>query len=174
MNFYTLTYDADLPAAQQVNIPTNTDYKLGIKVRRNGEIQTLSPDSVKLYTGETYTVEPTTFSVGESSSLTSDTGAVLILAMETATADIAGQVVDARNVFVEVSYDDGTTWSKFEPLDGSVRVNDRSAGTNNYIAFTQLKNPNRKWELYNAGVPTGDTSQTLKMPSVVRFVINGP
>ena len=50
MNFYTLTYDADLPAAQQVNIPTNTDYKLGVKVRRNGQIQNLNPESVTLGT----------------------------------------------------------------------------------------------------------------------------
>lgn len=48
MNFYTLTYDADLPAVQQVNVPTNTDYKVGIKVKRNGEIQSLSPDNVTL------------------------------------------------------------------------------------------------------------------------------
>lgn len=48
MNFYTLTYDANLPTKQQINVPTNTDYKLGIKVRRNGEIQNLSPESVTL------------------------------------------------------------------------------------------------------------------------------
>lgn len=48
MKLYTLTYDCNTPTKQQVNIPTNTDYKLGIKVRRNGEIQNLSPDSVTL------------------------------------------------------------------------------------------------------------------------------
>lgn len=32
MNFYTLTYDDSRPAKQQVNIPTNSDYKIGIKV----------------------------------------------------------------------------------------------------------------------------------------------
>lgn len=50
MNFYTLTYDANLPTKQQINVPTNTDYKVGIKVRRNGEIQNLSPNSVMLGT----------------------------------------------------------------------------------------------------------------------------
>lgn len=48
MKLYTLTYDCNTPTKQQVNIPTNTDYKLGIKVRRNGEIQNLSPESVTL------------------------------------------------------------------------------------------------------------------------------
>lgn len=172
MKLYTLTYDCNTPTKQQINVPTNTDYKLGIKVRRNGEIQKLSPESVKLGTGETYTIEPTNLSVGQSSSLTGDSSAVNVAGNNT--SDIAGQVVDARNVFVEVTYDDGATWSKFTPLAGNVKVNDRSAGTNNYIAFTQLNNPNRKWELYNAGVPTGETSQTLTMPSVVYFVILGP
>lgn len=32
MNFYTLTYDDSLPTLQQLNVPTNTDYKVGIKV----------------------------------------------------------------------------------------------------------------------------------------------
>ena len=172
MKLYTLKYDCNRPTKQQINIPTNTDYKVGVKVRRNGEMQTLSPDGVKLYTGETYTVEPTNLSVGQSSSLTSYASAVNVLGQNT--SEVAGQVVDARNVFVEVSYDDGATWSKFEPLDGSVSVNDRSAGTNNYIAYTRLTNPNRKWELYNAGVPSGQTVQTLKIPSVVWCVIAGP
>lgn len=48
MNFYTLTYDANLPTKQQINVPTNTDYKLGVKVVRNGEILDLDPEDVTL------------------------------------------------------------------------------------------------------------------------------
>lgn len=48
MNFYTLTYDANLPTAQQINVPTNTDYKLGVKVRSNGELLDLGPADVTL------------------------------------------------------------------------------------------------------------------------------
>lgn len=48
MNFYTLTYDANLPTKQQVNIPTNTDYKIGVKVVRNGELLDLNPEDVTL------------------------------------------------------------------------------------------------------------------------------
>lgn len=43
MNFYTLTYDVDLPAVQQVNVPTNSDYKIGMKVKRNGSVQSIKP-----------------------------------------------------------------------------------------------------------------------------------
>ena len=48
MKLYTLEYDCNKPAVQQINVPTNTDYKVGVKIRRNGEIQSLSPDSITL------------------------------------------------------------------------------------------------------------------------------
>ena len=48
MKFYTLDLDCNAPVTQQLNVPTNTDYKLGVKVIRNGEIQNLSPDSITL------------------------------------------------------------------------------------------------------------------------------
>ena len=50
MKFYTLTYDANLPTKQQVNIPTNTDYKIGVKVVKNGELLDLDPTDVTLGT----------------------------------------------------------------------------------------------------------------------------
>ena len=43
MRFITLTFDANCPTVQQVNIPTNTNYKVGMKVKRNGEVQSISP-----------------------------------------------------------------------------------------------------------------------------------
>lgn len=52
MKFNTLIFDANLPTTQQVNVPTNTDYKVGMKVKRNGEIQQLGPDEITIYTGE--------------------------------------------------------------------------------------------------------------------------
>ena len=53
MKFNTITYDANLPTVQQVNVPTNTDYKVGIKVKRNGEFQQLDPDEITIYAGDT-------------------------------------------------------------------------------------------------------------------------
>lgn len=50
MNFYTLTYDANLPTKQQINVPTNTDFKVGVKVKRNGELLNLDPADVTLGT----------------------------------------------------------------------------------------------------------------------------
>lgn len=67
MNFYTSTYDLNNPTTTQVNVPTNTSYRVGLKFKRNGEIQnlqttevmfgTLSADAEKTNGYITYTTE---------------------------------------------------------------------------------------------------------------------
>lgn len=44
MKFYNLKFNANAPATQQINIPTNTDYKLGIKVTKDGKELELKAD----------------------------------------------------------------------------------------------------------------------------------
>lgn len=46
MNFYTLDYDCNTPTTQQINVPTNTDYKVGVKVKKDGEVVNISPENV--------------------------------------------------------------------------------------------------------------------------------
>ena len=46
MNFYTSTYDLNNPTTTQVNVPTNTSYRVGLKFKRNGEIQNLQTTEV--------------------------------------------------------------------------------------------------------------------------------
>lgn len=48
MKFYTLEYNANLPTRQQVNIPTNTDYRIGVKVTKNGEVLDIDPSEITL------------------------------------------------------------------------------------------------------------------------------
>lgn len=48
MKIYTLDFDCNTPTKQQINVPTNTDYKIGVKVVRNGEILDLDPEDVTL------------------------------------------------------------------------------------------------------------------------------
>ena len=43
MRFITITFDANCPTIQQVNVPTNTDFRVGMKVKRNGEVQSVNP-----------------------------------------------------------------------------------------------------------------------------------
>lgn len=45
MRLNTLVFDANLPTVQQVNVPTNTDYKIGMKVKRNGSVQSVMPSA---------------------------------------------------------------------------------------------------------------------------------
>ena len=50
MKFYNLKFDCNTPTKQQINIPTNTDYKVGIKVTKNGKEVSPLPKNVKLGT----------------------------------------------------------------------------------------------------------------------------
>lgn len=78
MKLYTLTYDCNRPTPQQINVPTNTDYKVGIKVKRNGAYQNLKPAEVTLGTlsadeAEVNGYTTFTFSAGDNASYTQDT-----------------------------------------------------------------------------------------------------
>ena len=48
MKLYTLEYDCNLPTVQQINVPTNSDFKVGIKVIRNGEVQDVKAGEVAI------------------------------------------------------------------------------------------------------------------------------
>lgn len=50
MKLYTLEYNCNVPTTQQINVPTNTDYKVGIKVKRNGKGVNLKPAEVTIGT----------------------------------------------------------------------------------------------------------------------------
>jgi hypothetical protein len=51
MKLYTLEYDCNRPAAQQINVPTNSDFKVGFGVTRNGKKSILSPNEITLTDG---------------------------------------------------------------------------------------------------------------------------
>lgn len=51
MKMYTLEYDCNLPTTQQVNVPTNSDFKIGFGVTRNGKKSILSPAEITLTDG---------------------------------------------------------------------------------------------------------------------------
>lgn len=86
---------------------------------------------------------------------------------------VAGKPIDKDNVWLEFSFDNGTTWEKLIPDYGSVyvNVNDRSSGSNNYIAQLNLKNPGSKWKLQNHGVDTGETADYVVVPETPRIIM---
>lgn len=51
MKMYTIQYDCNLPTTQQVNVPTNSDFKVGFGITRNGKKSILSPAEVTLTDG---------------------------------------------------------------------------------------------------------------------------
>lgn len=82
MKLYTLDYNCNQPLTQQVNIATNTDAKLGIKVQKNGEYLELDGSTLSVVTPNTtisadaeltngYVTFP--ISIGDDPSLTQDT-----------------------------------------------------------------------------------------------------
>lgn len=48
MKLYTLEFNCNTPTTQQVNIPTNTDFMIGIKVTKNGEVLDIDPEEMTL------------------------------------------------------------------------------------------------------------------------------
>lgn len=48
MKLYTITYDCNTPTVQRLNIPTNTDYKVGVKIVKNGEVLDIDPEDMTL------------------------------------------------------------------------------------------------------------------------------
>lgn len=48
MRLYTLEFNCNTPTTQQVNVPTNTDFKVGIKVTKNGEVLDIAPAEMTL------------------------------------------------------------------------------------------------------------------------------
>lgn len=58
MRLYTLDYNCNLPVTQQVNIATNTDAKIGIKVQKNGEYLNLDGSTLSIELPEIITPEP--------------------------------------------------------------------------------------------------------------------
>lgn len=123
MKFNTLTFDANLPTTQQVNVPTNTDYKVGMKVKRNGEIQQLGPDEFTIYTGEMVKEPDVTIGPAEISSLQKSITVAYPARFGTQFAatdydgtDLTayyGKEVPASGCKLEYSVDNGTTWTEF-------------------------------------------------------------
>lgn len=119
MKLYTLEYDCNLPTTQQVNVATNTDAKIGIKVKKNGEYLSLDGSTLSVEVGNEIVFDPTTIN-GTSAELTaSSTTTNVTLSTDAAGSEYFGQNVAAKNIKVQISYD-GTTWEDAKPLSDSI------------------------------------------------------
>ena len=172
MRFNTITLDANLPTTQQVNVPTNTDYKVGMKVKRNGEIQQLGPDEFTIYTGEINVIPPKQYT-SDSKTCVNEVDTNLLTLKEADLSAMAGESIKYTDVYVEFSFDNGTTWSKQKPTHNSVTVRmiDRAGAANNVIAALDLRYQNKKWILQDHGVATGEVADYVAIPEAARIQI---
>ena len=138
MKFNTITLDANLPTTQQVNVPTNTDYKVGMKVKRNGEVQSIKPSEFTIYTGETEKVKeyekipstPLEYQDIQSKYVEGD--AVVLIPMSTVAesgmSGLVGKRLYAENISLEATY----------TFNGTTKTIDESKL---YFMFDKVKNP---------------------------------
>lgn len=147
MKIYTLDFDCNQPTVQQVNIPTNTDYKLGVKVRRNGEIQNLSPDSVTLG--------------GLSADAEKTNGYVTFTKSTSDEASYTSEKIDIQKGF---DFDD-TIWCSGGPAQSGDKANFLSSEYSAEqvgLAGLEIKLDDIKWGYNNAGttqLTTADITQ---------------
>ena len=137
MKFNTITYDANLPTVQQVNVPTNSDYKVGMKVKRNGEVQSIKPSEFTIYTGEINVIPPTEWGGTSLTAETQSSSLGFIADKDDACEALAGQTIKAKDFYLEASYDNGATWHKLTAQNQTIAqlsLNDRATGKNNTIA----------------------------------------
>lgn len=168
MKLYTLTYDCNKPVTQQINVPTNTDYKVGIKVKRNGEYQNLKVSEVKLYTGESTEIEPTDFNSTAADIMSSVTTVLVAMLPANISADLGEQTLNT--IYAEYSNDGGTTWQETRPSVPTYAIVMDKANGNYYLGKIDISNPRAKWELLDGTgtsvIGTSDTLTTLTKPQI--------
>lgn len=168
MKLYTLNYNCNVPTTQQINVPTNTNYKVGIKVTRNGKEQNLKPAEVKLYTGNSTEIEPTDFNSTASDINSSITTVLVAMLPANISADLGEQTLNT--IYAEYSTDGGTTWQETRPSVPTYAIVMDKANGNYYLGKIDISNPRAKWELLDGTgmsvIGTADTLTTLTKPQI--------
>ena len=119
MKLYTLDYDCNMPVTQQVNVATNTDAKIGIKVQKNGEYLELDCSTLSVKVGNEIVYDPITIDGTRAELTASTTTTNTTLSTDVAGSDYYGYNVAAKSIRVQISYD-GTTWEDAKPLSDSI------------------------------------------------------
>ena len=191
MKLYTLEYSCNSPTKQQINIPTNTDYKVGIKVTRNGKQSILSTEEVTLGTlsadaDKTNGYVTFTESAGDTPSFvektvtinkgydyddtvkttgysTSSTGANFDLSCTAESLGVAGQTL---------SLDSDIMWGTAKSTAGAVDVDD-------IVSWTTPKTVSiGQWVMWNwpngrAAVAYGQTGGAVDIQHFYTWDVNG-
>ena len=200
MNLYTLEFDCNTPVTQQINVPTNSDYKVGIKVKKDGQDIDLQPsqlsvgdytmDDVKTNGYVTYSASTGDNAEYKQLDVKVDTGAPVEVGPDTqanlqktasrgtsrlsfsaSIGEYSGKKLYAKNIFLEASTDNGETWTPIE-MDQSIEYARPSFndGTN-YIGF--WKNGKLYESMDITGNPLGPEIEYITVSDVCNFVSSG-
>lgn len=172
MKLYTLDYDCNMPVTQQVNVATNTDAKIGIKVQKNGEYLNLDGSTLSVVTPEVITPEPSEL-IGPAWKITkSPLPFPVAYALMTPLSSFAGGKVygGASNFSVDISPDD-ETWSDYD-WTAKMTIDYVDADINpNIIAQCKVSQGETKWT-WLFGPLAGQTTDTVPANPKSRVEIN--
>ena len=129
MRLYTLDYDCNLPVTQQVNVATNTDAKIGIKVKKDGEYINLDGSTLSVVTPEMITPEPVDVT-GNSRHIVSQLES--FVTMTCPLSAVVGDDVKATSLNFEKSEDDSTWLSA--AVTGTINYIDSAISGNSALA----------------------------------------
>lgn len=162
MKLYTLDYDCNMPTVQQVNVATNTDAKIGIKVKQNGEYIALDGNTLSIETPEIIVPEPEVVN-GTSQKVTKSqlpfpVGYIMYCPL----SSVAGGEVlaGASNLKVEIS-EDSESWSDYT-WTATLMIDylDTAIHPTAVIARCVVSNGETKWT-WKYGEDTGKTFDTV-------------
>lgn len=108
-----------MPVTQQVNVATNTDAKIGIKVQKNGEYLSLDGSTLSVKVGNEIVYDPIMIDGTRAELTASTTTTNTTLSTDVAGSDYYGYNVPVKTIKVQVSYD-GTTWQDATPSTSDI------------------------------------------------------
>lgn len=162
MKLYTLDYDCNLPVTQQVNVATNTDAKIGIKVKKDGEYINLDGSTLSVVTPELITPEPSEL-IGPGYKITKSPLPFPIgYSLKTYLSSVTGAKVygGASNFSVDISQDE-STWTDYD-WTASMTLSYRDRDINpNILANCNVSNGETQWTWTGASPFAGQTTDTV-------------
>ena len=172
MKLYTLEYDCNLPVTQQVNVATNTDAKIGIKVKKNGEYLSLDGSTLSVVTPEVITPEPSEL-LGPGYKITkSPLPFPAAYALMTPLSSVVGAKVygGASNFSVDISQDN-ETWSDYD-WTAAMTISYRDLDISpNIIATCRVSQGATQWT-WVGGPLSGQTTDTVPATEKSRVDLN--
>ena len=140
MKLYTLDYNCNQPLTQQVNIATNTDAKIGIKVQKDGEYLNLDGSTLSIELPEVITPEPTDVK-GESRHIQTQLETFITLVCPLSA--VVGDDVKATSINFEKSADDSTWLSA--AVTGTINYIDTAISGNSALAQCDVSQGQTQW-----------------------------